>query len=93
LNDNMKRLKDGALHFLETEILELSLVPVPMQALATINQIKSFDAETRAALGITPAIDTQQRAASGKSQRRVVRLTPGDSGTAEKRKSIKLIPR
>jgi hypothetical protein len=48
----VKRLKDGGLEFLESEILELSLVPIPMQSLATITSIKAFDPSTRTALGL-----------------------------------------
>jgi HK97 family phage major capsid protein/HK97 family phage prohead protease len=36
-------LKDGGIHFLETEVLELSLVTIPANAQATIDEIKAFD--------------------------------------------------
>lgn len=49
----VEALKDGGYKFLQCEILELSLVPVPMQSLATINSIKGFDTATRSALGLT----------------------------------------
>lgn len=81
-----KQLKDGGLHFLESEILELSLVPIPMQSLATISTIKSFSTETRHALGFDKSslLDTALRAASGHTQRGVT-ATPGGSGTQPNR--------
>jgi HK97 family phage major capsid protein/HK97 family phage prohead protease len=40
-------LKDGGIHFLETEVLELSLVTIPANAEATIDEIKAFDVKQR----------------------------------------------
>lgn len=70
-----ERLKDGGLRFKEWEWLELSLVTIPANSEATITQIK--------------AIDTQLRAASGQTQKGVVRLdTPaGASATSFKKTS------
>lgn len=88
---------DTGLRFKEWEWLELSLVTIPANAEAVITAIKSFDESTHDQLiESIKSIDTEQRAASGKSLPRAVRLiTPGDSGTngAGKRKSIQLIPR
>jgi hypothetical protein len=91
----VKRLKDGGLEFLESEILELSLVPIPMQSLATITSIKSFDASTRTALGINSRrteqqialgasknIDSASLAASGR-KRSEVDPPPGASGSKQ----------
>jgi HK97 family phage major capsid protein/HK97 family phage prohead protease len=39
------RMEDGGLRFIESEVLELSLVTIPAQAEATIQTIKSIDAE------------------------------------------------
>src|SRR5262245_16316566 len=36
-------MKDGGVHFLETQVLELSLVTIPANADATIDTIKQFD--------------------------------------------------
>ena len=77
----VKRLKDGGLEFLESEILELSLVPIPMQSLATITSIKSFDTSTRTALGIKN-IDSASLAASGR-KRSEVDPPPGASGSKQ----------
>ncbi|MGE3807158.1 MAG: HK97 family phage prohead protease, partial [Gemmataceae bacterium] len=81
----VEALKTGGLRFLESEILEVSLVPVPMQSLATISEIKSFDMSTRESLGISPikSIDERLLAASG-TKRSVadgVDPPPGASGT------------
>jgi HK97 family phage prohead protease len=82
-------MDDGGYRFIESEVLELSLVTIPAQADAKISTVKS--------------IDTQQRAASGQILRRAVTLiqSPGVSGnpkaaTATKaatRGPVKLIPR
>ncbi|WP_395406292.1 HK97 family phage prohead protease [Pseudoduganella sp. UC29_106] len=73
-------LKGGGIRFLKTEVLELSLVPIPMNAEATITSIKSADEAIR-------------RAAFGNNGSRVVRLSaediskssPGASGTEKPR--------
>jgi HK97 family phage major capsid protein/HK97 family phage prohead protease len=44
-------LESGGLRFIESEILELSLVTIPANAEATIQTIKSFDADALAASG------------------------------------------
>lgn len=50
-------LKDGGIHFLETEVMELSLVTIPANAEATIDTIKAFDVASRKdAEGATKAI-------------------------------------
>ena len=43
LNDAVERMKGGGLRFLETEVLELSLVVIPANAEASITSIKSID--------------------------------------------------
>jgi HK97 family phage prohead protease len=74
-------MDDGGYRFMETEVIELSLVTIPAQAEAKISLVKR--------------IDTQLRAASGHTQKRVVKLiTPGVSGTpAPRRGAVQLIPR
>lgn len=49
-------MKDGGIHFLKTEVLELSLVTVPANASATIHTIKSLDANLDAASGTTRTV-------------------------------------
>ena len=76
-------MEEGGIHFLKTEILELSLVSVPANGDATITSIKS--------------IDRQLLAASGHGQNRgpVLLIPPavvGKSGSASRR-PVKLIQR
>lgn len=67
------RLDDGAVRFLASEVVELSLVTIPMNADATISLIKSLDAEH-----LPVASDSQDNdvppAAPGKKATRVVKL-------------------
>lgn len=68
---NTEYLESGGIQFNKTEVMELSLVTIPAQPDATIQQIKSFD--------------RQLLAATGKEDAPVVRLTPpGDSGKRSK---------
>lgn len=43
LRDGIKRLKSGGIHFLKTEVCELSLVTIPANADATVLSVKSAD--------------------------------------------------
>jgi HK97 family phage major capsid protein/HK97 family phage prohead protease len=52
IEDKVERLANGGLRFLETEVLELSLVPIPANSEATITAIKSIDTQLRAASGL-----------------------------------------
>ncbi|WP_312800041.1 phage major capsid protein [Pseudomonas sp.] len=70
----VERLANGGLRFKEWEWLELSLVTIPANSEATITQIK--------------AIDTQLRAASGQTQKGVVRLdTPAGASAISFKKT------
>ncbi len=48
-------MKDtGGIHFLKSEVMELSLVTIPANAAATIQSLKSFDLKQRASSGNAP---------------------------------------
>ena len=68
LDDEVERLKNGGLKFLKTEVLELSLVPIPAQPDAVITGIKTFDMEVRAALGRKAPPSQPPPGASGSKQ-------------------------
>lgn len=81
----IEELKNGGLRFLEWEWLELSLVTIPANAEATIDTVKSFDTQLRAASGY-------ERSKGGV----VLIPAPGASGRstpAAKRGAVRLIPR
>jgi HK97 family phage prohead protease len=65
LDDKVERLKNGGLRYLETEVLELSLVPIPANAEATITAIKSADAALRALSGPEQRAPARVTAPSG----------------------------
>jgi HK97 family phage prohead protease len=53
LNDAWEWMENGGIRYMETEVLELSLVTIPANADATIRYIRSLDQEIRAASGIS----------------------------------------
>ena len=71
LNDAYESIKDGGYRFLETEVLELSLVPIPANQTAKITTIKSIVEQHLAALGHqgSPPTDRNRPGASGPSSK------------------------
>lgn len=83
LEDAYEIMKNGGIKFLEVEVLELSLVPVPAQPDAVIQGIKSADPTARETLieKIKSADQAARRAASGAKAGGVVsRSVAGSSG-------------
>lgn len=81
--DKIEQLKNGGLRFLECEILELSLVPVPMNAEAVITQYRSGhgdDARDSLLNSIKSADSAIRLAAFGNRSGGVVKLDPGHRG-------------
>lgn len=78
LKDGAEYMDEGGRRFKSWEWLELSLVTIPANAEATIQTVKSIDAELRAAPG------HEQRREQDREKE-----TPGASGT----KTVKIIPR
>lgn len=58
-------MKEGGVHFVKSEVMELSLVTIPANAEATIQTIKSFDTKQRAASGASPPSVSPTPGASG----------------------------
>jgi HK97 family phage prohead protease len=84
LDDGWEMMKDGGIRYLKTEVLELSLVPIPMNAEANVATIKSADqAIRRAASGARPVVRLDPApAATGNS------ADPGASGQQQRRKGV-----
>ena len=70
-------MENGGYRFLESEILELSLVTIPANASANIQTIKSIDAEVRAASGREDGSVTT-----------AAKQSPGVTGSTNKRNAI-----
>lgn len=71
-------MDDGGIRFIASEVMELSLVTIPANASATINEIKSLDAPLLAATGKQPKdSDRPTPPASGKKINPVVKALEG----------------
>jgi HK97 family phage major capsid protein/HK97 family phage prohead protease len=68
-------IDNGGVRFVETEVMELSLVTIPANQDATIQVIKSIDADMRAAKGNAQSVDPQP-GATGKPKLPVQRAKP-----------------
>lgn len=79
-------MEDGGIHFLKTEVLELSLVTIPAQQDATIQAIKSIDSALLAAAGRSDAHRTAEERTSRASGVVVKTISRRDSDM--KRKTI-----
>lgn len=89
LEDGIERLKSGGLKFLKTEVLELSLVPIPANASASIHTIKSLDTGRPASSGMGSSVSSVNTpVASGTP---VVRLLPSRQEHAMKSTSDQIL--
>lgn len=61
-------MESGGIHFLKTEVLELSLVTVPANASATVAIVKSLDVPRAAAPGTAQGVPSSLPGASGQRQ-------------------------
>ncbi len=72
-SEDVKKLATGGMHWLKSQIRELSLVTIPANSEATIAVVKSLDLERDAASGTSPDQTNPLRA---RSTSRVVHLNP-----------------
>lgn len=84
-------MDDGGIRFIETEIMELSLVTIPANASATIQSIKSIDSAIRTASGIPDGERPEQasNATASSGNRGGIALTK--SGVSDSRKATRPI--
>lgn len=71
------RIEGGGLRYIETEVLELSLVTIPANADATIQTVKSIDAELLAATGHEQVVVKSHPPAPGKKSNPTVKALEG----------------
>lgn len=87
-------MKDGGIHFIEYDWLELSLVTIPANAEATIQTVRSIDAELRAASGREqpdhhrPVPAAHARTAPGASGLPVVKLSNREEARSMATKTV-----
>lgn len=90
VHDKIETMKGGGLRFIESEVLELSLVPVPAQPDAVIQTFKSMPDDEFIRLFADP-----NALASAGIPREVAQPAADDSGHTKRRHSgaVKIIPR
>ena len=77
LNNAVERIDNGGLKFLETEIMELSLVTIPANSEAVISAVKSIDQKAMAAISRKALdLDIETPGDTGKTARRPIQLIP-----------------
>lgn len=80
----MSFMDDGGIHFLESEVLELSLVTIPAQADAKIETIKSIDAPLLAATGLLQTDADRPKPPGATGSRKPVKLVPKEAKSMKK---------
>lgn len=81
-------MDDGGIRFIQSEVMELSLVTIPANADATIQTIKSIDAELLAATGQKQTDDDRPKKPAGASAIRSTKIVKAQEGRKAMKKTI-----
>ena len=91
IGDSYEFIKDGGIRFLETEVMELSLVTIPAQADAVITTVKSIDRPILEAKGIAPSADDRPQEQAVEPEGPAAAIQAPEPGPAASGKAARVV--